>query len=258
MARSKVRIDNEKQLLRKMYRPGQVLAVMSKEIEKDAVLRAKSNNGKGWQYNKPGGKVTSGHKGEPTQHGNYARGIRFKPGSGSRPRMELQATAAHSELVEYGNGSAPIRRRQASAVQKSKAIRWLKAEKKERVERHTLLYRKLNAQILLSKEAMGKASTQKEKARHRNAINGYEEDKAELLERSKEWQRGWKKRERDALNHVARFNLDVPGGRAMPATVRPMGRGLNGGIAEFGGYHTINRAMRRAVKKYRDGIKKRR
>jgi hypothetical protein len=247
MARSRVRIDNEKQILRKMYRPGEALAVMSKEIERDAVLRAKSNNGKGWQYNKPGGKVTSGHKGEPTQHGNYARGIDFKPGSGSRPRMELRATAPHSELVEYGNGSAPIRRRQASSVQKSKAIRWLNAESKQRTQDA-----RRDAAILKAKMAL---------AYEKKNWDTYKEllaDKDRQNERYKEWAKGWQKRMAKAQDHVARFNLDVPGGRAMPKSVRPMGRGLNGGIAEFGGYHTINRAMRRSVKKYRDGMKKRR
>ena len=238
MARAKVRIDTEKQLLRKMYRPGQVLAVMSKDIEKRAVKLAQTNNGRGWAYDNPANDVRGYGRGVTTPNGRYAAGIRFKPGSGSRPRMELQATAKHSAFVEYGNGQRDIKPNQGF---RNEALAPLKKKRRE------------NKKIYEDRKAFLKRN--RRMARGQAAI-GIDKQLDKLEEQYRKWLKAAAIRENAVRK--ARFVLNTPTGIVAPDRVRPMGRGKIPSQAEIGVYNTINRAMRTAVKEARRDLNRRR
>jgi hypothetical protein len=238
MARSKVRIDTEKQILTKNYRPGQVLAVMSKDIEKRAVRLARTNNGRGWAYDDPENNVRGFSRGITTPNGRYAAGIKYKPGSGARPRMELIATAKHSQYVEFGNGQKDIRPNQSF---RNKALAPLL--KKARENKKIYEARKAREEYIIDN---GKGE----------AVKNAEDRLRKLEDHYKKWLKDLAIK-KNAIRK-ARFVLNTPNGIVAPDRVRPMGKGKVPSEAEVGGYGTINRAMRTAVKEARRDINRRR
>lgn len=223
-----IKLDSGRKIVRQLYKPGAPLNKWGTMVAKRAEELAKTNNGKGWVYQRPSQRVER-YKGG-NAHGRYAAGLRSSGGSHSDPTVRLEATATHSRWVEWGNqfGSRPIVRR--DMLQARKAL--------DNMDNaiHRLGTRIRSAEAVL-KAPRGTYSAQ-QVAFVRQNINAWRRQR-DLLK---------SKRGAHLANMKSRFALSTPGGIRRPAAIMPMGYGKIPSIAERGGYRTVNRAVREAVR----------